>query len=62
MHFHHPSLRGTKSKSPRQQNPDERALRRRSACVMLRRALWRVGAVLIYTAVAVIALYGAHLA
>jgi hypothetical protein len=65
MHFLHPSLRPLEIQQPtrRKQNPAERALRRRSARMRLRRALRRVGAVLVYAfAVAVIVLNGSDLA
>jgi hypothetical protein len=65
MHFHHPSLRPDEIQQPtrRKQYPAEHALRRRSAHMMLRRALRRIGAVLVYAfAVAVIVLNGSHLA
>jgi hypothetical protein len=65
MYFLHPSLRPDEIQQPtrRKQNPAERPLRRRSARMRLRRALWRVGAVLVYgLAVAVITLNGTHFA
>jgi hypothetical protein len=65
MHFSHPSLRPTQIQPPTrlQQSPGERAFFQKLRTRMLKRVLWKIGAVLVYAvAIAVIALYGANIA
>jgi hypothetical protein len=65
MPFRNPSLRPTEIQAPTrlQQSPGERAFLQKPPIRMLKRALWRIGGVLVYAvAIAVIALYGANIA
>jgi hypothetical protein len=65
MPFRNPSLRPTEIQPPTnlQQSLGERAFLHKLRIRMLKRALWKIGGVLVYAiAIAVIALYGANIA